>query len=72
MRAEAAADRRWAAAAYGYGLIVAAVIGYFLLRIPIQVTDSFTSILALQAPFATLMRDQFYQAGTCVRPCGPR
>ena len=63
MRAEAAADRRWAAAAHGYGLIVAAVIGYFLLRIPVQVTDSFTSILALQAPFATLIRDQFYQVG---------
>src|SRR5688500_5217309 len=58
-----AADRRWEAAAYGYGLMVSAVIGYFLLRIPIQVTDSFTSILALDAPFWTLMRDQFYQEG---------
>jgi hypothetical protein len=60
---DAAADRRWAVAAYGYSLVVAAAIGYFLLRIPIQVTDSFTSMLALQAPFGKLMRDQFYQVG---------
>ena len=56
-------DRRWTGAAYGYGLLVAAMIGYFLLRIPIQVTDSFTSMLALNASFAKLMRDQFYQVG---------
>ena len=58
-----AADRRWTAAAYGYGFLVAAMAGYFLLRIPIQVTDSFTSMLALQTSFAKLMRDQFYQVG---------
>ncbi|MFI5077301.1 MAG: hypothetical protein ACHQRO_08160 [Vicinamibacteria bacterium] len=57
------ADRRWLVAAHGYGLAVAAVLGYFLLRIPIQLTDSFTSILALQQPFGVLMRDQFFQAG---------
>lgn len=60
---EAAADRRWAAAAYGYALMVSAIIGYFLLRIPVQVTDSFTSILALKAPWGKLLHDQFYQVG---------
>ena len=59
----AVVDRRWTAAAYGSGLLVAATIGYFLLRIPIQLTDSFTSILALKGSFLDLMRSQFYQVG---------
>jgi hypothetical protein len=49
--------------AYGYGLLVSATIGYFLLRIPIQVTDSFTSMLALRGSFLELIRNQFYQVG---------
>lgn len=63
MSTDTSVDRRWLFAAHGYGLAVAAVLGYFLLRIPVQVTDSFTSIMALGVPFGALMRDQFLQAG---------
>jgi hypothetical protein len=41
---------------YGYALLVAAGLGYFLLRVPIQVTDCFSNMLALDEPFGVLMR----------------
>jgi hypothetical protein len=55
--------RRWLAAAHAYGLLVSVLVGYFLLRIPVQLTDSLTSILAMQVPFSRLMLDQFHQVG---------
>lgn len=41
---------------YGYALIVAAGLGYFLMRVPIQVTDCFSNMLALDEPFGAMMR----------------
>ena len=58
-----AAGRRWFVWSCGYGALVALVTGYFLLRIPIQVTDSFKNLVALDRPFLEIMRDQFQQAG---------
>jgi hypothetical protein len=48
---------RWSSLSYAYGLLLAVSIGYFLLRIPVQVTDSFANILALDRPFWPLLRD---------------
>ena len=59
----AAADRRWVVVAQGYGLLVSLLLGYFLLRIPIQLTDSFTSLLALRQSFGQLMRNSLRQEG---------
>lgn len=53
----------WPWVAHGCGLLVAATMGYFLLRIPIQLTDAFTALLALDAPLVDLMRSQFLQEG---------
>jgi hypothetical protein len=54
--------RRWTWLSYGYGLLVAAVLGYFLLGLVIQVSDSFGNLLALQAPtLGELVRDQLSQ-----------
>ncbi|HKE87844.1 MAG TPA: hypothetical protein VKB50_29015 [Vicinamibacterales bacterium] len=56
------ADRRWTIASYAYGLLVAAVLGYFLLGLVVQVSDSFGNLLAVQRPtLAALVRDQFTQ-----------
>jgi len=48
--------RWWLAASYASALLFAVTLGYFLLRIPIQVTDSFTTVLALAEPAGTLIR----------------
>ena len=48
-------DRRWLLVSYAYGLLVALGVGYFLLRIPIQVTDSFGQFIVLdQSPGAVV------------------
>ena len=57
-------DRRWTLGAYAYGLVVTAVLGYFLLGLVIQVSDSFGNLLAVQTPtLGALLRDQFSQRG---------
>jgi hypothetical protein len=59
-----AATRRWTWLAYAYGLLVAAVLGYFLLGLVIQVSDSFGNLLAVQrVSLEDLVRDQFSQRG---------
>jgi hypothetical protein len=58
-----AVARRWFVSSCGYAALVALVTGYFVLRVPIQVTDSFNNLLTLERPFLDLMRDQFQQAG---------
>ena len=59
---EAFGERRWSMFAHGYGLLVAAVLGYFLLGLTVQVSDSFGNLLELQRPtLGELMRDQFWQ-----------
>ncbi|HLG55004.1 MAG TPA: hypothetical protein VI485_06710 [Vicinamibacterales bacterium] len=55
-------ERRWEALAYAYGLFVAAVLGYFLLGLTVQVSDSFGNLLAIQQPpLGEILRDQFSQ-----------
>jgi hypothetical protein len=49
--------RRWAIVSYAYAIVAAVVLGYFLLRIPIQLTDSFVNIATLDRSFAQLMHD---------------
>ena len=50
------AGSRWRTASYAYAIVVAAGLGYFLLRVPIQVTDCFANMLALDQPFGALIR----------------
>ena len=58
------AERRWEVVAYGYGLLVAAVLGYFLVGLTIQVSDSFGNLLAIQEPtLGQVLRDQLSQRG---------
>ncbi len=57
-------ERRWEAVAYGYGLLVTAVLGYFLVGLTIQVSDSFGNLLAVQEPtLGQVLRDQLSQRG---------
>src|SRR5688572_14429181 len=62
---EAAQDgRRWTWLAHAYGLLVAGVLGYFLLGLVIQVSDSFGNLLAVQEPtLGQVLRDQISQHG---------
>ena len=48
--------RYWLLLSYGAAALMSATLGYFLLRVPIQTTDCFTNILALDAPFMDLLR----------------
>jgi hypothetical protein len=58
------AERRWEVVAYGYGLLATAVLGYFLVGLTIQVSDSFGNLLAVQEPtLGQVLRDQLSQRG---------
>ena len=48
--------RYWLLLSYGAAVLLSATLGYFLLRVPIQTTDSFTNILLLDAPFMDVLR----------------
>jgi hypothetical protein len=49
--AAAAEERRWLALSHLYGFAAALVIGYLLVRIPIQVSDSFSELVNLGISF---------------------
>jgi len=56
------ADRRWTLLAWAYGALVTVILGYFLLGLVIQVSDSFGNLLAVQRPtLGAILRDQFSQ-----------
>ena len=55
-RAAGVSGSKWLYISCGYGVVVAGVLAWFLLRIPIQLTDSFFNIVALDRPFADMMR----------------
>jgi hypothetical protein len=56
--------QRWTWISQTYGLIVTAVLGYFLLGLVIQVSDSFGNLLAVQDPsLGQVLRDQLSQRG---------
>jgi hypothetical protein len=46
-----------------YAAVVAAILGYFLFRIPIQVSDSFTNLLVLDRPWSVLVGETGIQPG---------
>ena len=48
-------ERRWLAFAQGYGLLAAAIMGYLLTRIPMQVSDCFSNLVTLAAPFKEML-----------------
>lgn len=53
-------DRRWSVASYGYACALAALTGYFLFQIPIQLSDSFGNLLQVQdASLGQLIASQF-------------
>lgn len=56
-------SRAPALAAYAYAALAAAALAHFLLQIPIQLTDSFGNMLALDTSWRELMEGQFYQRG---------
>jgi hypothetical protein len=54
------AERRvWLA--YGYGLLAAGILGYFLMRIPIQVSDCFSDLVSLRQPMMDLVKGALWQ-----------
>jgi len=60
--APTAMPRRWTWIAQAYGLLVSAVLAYFLLGLVIQVSDSFGNLLAVQASsMGELLRGQLSQ-----------
>ena len=62
MLQDVARVNRWPiVAAYGYGFIVALVLGHFLLGIPIQFSDSFGNMLKLSTPWNELIPAEFEQ-----------
>jgi hypothetical protein len=57
----AAGRRSWAVPAYLYGLATAGVLGYFLLGLPVQVSDSFGNLLQVQqASLREILVDQLW------------
>jgi hypothetical protein len=56
--------QRWTWISQAYGLVVTAVLGYFLLGLVIQVSDSFGNLLAVQDPsLGQVLREQLSQRG---------
>ncbi len=57
-------DRRWALAAWAYGLLVAAGMAYYLVDVPIQLSDSFGNIIkASDGTLGSLVYNEFFQRG---------
>jgi hypothetical protein len=50
------AGRTWLAGSYVYAAVVALGLGYFLLRVPIQLTDCLSNMVVLDQPWGDLMR----------------
>lgn len=56
------AERRWAILAYAYGLLVVLGVAYFLVDLPVQVTDSYGNLVkAAQGTLGSLVYNEFYQ-----------
>lgn len=53
----------WLVLSHVYGLVAALVMGYFLLRIPIQIHDCFTDMCSLLQPMGRLVLDAFTLPG---------
>jgi hypothetical protein len=62
-RAAAGRAPDWLVVSHVYGLVAALVMGYFLLRIPIQIHDCFTDMCALLQPMGRLMQDSLTLPG---------
>jgi hypothetical protein len=59
--AAAPAGRRWTGLAYGYALLTAGLLGYFLMRIPIQVSDCFSDLASLRQSMRELVSAALWQ-----------
>lgn len=64
---ERVARRGAIAACYAYGLVSAAVMGHFLLGVPIQLSDSFSNILSVRAGWDDVLA-QGFSANAYLRP----
>lgn len=51
--------RVWWRLSVGYGLLAATLMGYFVMRVPIQVYDCFTDMCALLRPMSQLLAESF-------------
>jgi polyisoprenyl-phosphate glycosyltransferase len=64
------AAKRWTRLSYGYAALVVAGIAYFLVDLPVQVTDSYGNIVkAAQGTLGSLVYGEFYQEAY-LRPLG--
>jgi hypothetical protein len=59
-------ERTWCWLSYGAALLLASTLGYLLLGVPIQVSDSFVNIVTLQRPFVEVIGEGVQ--GGYVRP----
>jgi len=53
--------RRWTGLAYGYAMFAAGLLGYFLMRIPIQVSDCFSDLASLRQSMTELVSAALWQ-----------
>lgn len=53
--------RAWLRLSYAYAAFSAVLVGYFLMRIPIQVSDCFGDVVSLARPMWDLVRDAVWQ-----------
>jgi hypothetical protein len=51
------AERTWLRVSYGVALVFSMTLGYLLLLVPIQISDSFVNIVALERPFGEVIRE---------------
>ena len=63
-----AAAARWRLAAYAYALLIGCVTGYFLLGIPVQLSDSLANLLQIQGESLWLVFTSGLQGGGYLRP----
>ena len=60
-RSRRQARRLWRWLSYGYAAVVAAVMGYFLWDVPVQVSDSYGNIVtASQGTLGSLIASEFH------------
>lgn len=61
-------ERGWRLMAYAYGALVALAVGYFLFRMPLQVSDNVTNIMRVQAVTLGELLASDFSGGAYLRP----
>jgi hypothetical protein len=59
---------RWSVLAYGYAIVLAGVTAYFLFGLPVQLTDSFANLMAIQAGSVADVFTSQLHGGDYLRP----